>query len=378
MSNNSNHGASIATEIRLLCEARAAFFRILLCKPSSANIQFSNQVLGAFNVRCQNIEFITDMAAFPTPVGACEILNITNEGLVHIESRFSTAIVSRLLGMPPPILPRSLSRVERGVLGCVVASILSDLGISFGLELQKSEAPSLHLSKVGFSFQLQVSTSDLSGTVYCIISQHALEAAWQNGYLASLFLSRTVPCTLELARSSLSQADAAALCVGDAIIFEDAALLSESKPWPVTLNLLDIEIPAILGLDGDLHLKTTSEMAFELQQERQPGDSFLLSQTDQLEEGFRAFANDPQASPLELIIEVALPPLASDSLWLLFEGETIPLGISRRSRVLVRAGKLSPVPGELIVVDGMLAVRIIQKWRALLPIDQTTLPLSTI
>jgi hypothetical protein len=376
MNSHSNHGDPIVKEIRLIREARATFFRVLLREPSPGTLQLTNQVLGSVDIRCLSVEYISDMAVFSTTLQACEILMITDGGCVHIDSRFSTDIVSRLLEMPPPILPRSLSRVERGVIGCVVASILSELGISSGLDLQKSEPSSPSVLKDGVLINFHVSMSSMSGTVQCFMSQSALEAAWQNGYLASLFLSRTVPYALELCRTNLSHADSAALCVGDAIIFDDVPALLESEPWPVTLHLLDTEIPAIFGLDGDLHLKT--EKGFVIQQNIHPADSLLHSNPCQEDEGPMALLPVAQDSPLELIIEVATPSLASDLLWSLLKGETISLGIPRSSRVLVRAGRLSPVTGELISVDGMLAVRITQKWRALPSVDQTTLPLSTI
>lgn len=378
MNHNSDHVALTVSELRLLREVRAAFFRTLLCKPSSGEIQLANQALGNLSIQCQRVDYVSGTDVCPTSVDAFETMPITDGGWIHVESHFATTIVSSLLGMPSPILPRKLSRIERGVMGGVVASILNDLGIFGGLDLQNSEPFSRYQSNGGFLFNFQVRTNGVSGTVQCYLSQSALDATWQNGYLASLFLSRTIPVSLELARTALSHADLLVLSVGDAIVFDDVPPLLESRPWPVSLGLIDSEIPAILSPDGSLCLGTSIANSFDSQSDPCRDVTFFHADKCQLPDDPTAFVPPAEDTRVDFIVEAATPPLASDSLWSLLEGETISLGVPRNTRVLVRAGKLAPVKGELISVDGFLGVRMLQKWRALPLIDQTTLPLSTI
>src|SRR5207248_1241497 len=136
--------------------------------------------------------------------------------------------------------------------------------------------------------------------------------------------------SIQLGRTSLERSALAAAAVGDAVVFETAAV-ARHGPWPVEVRFGDCLLPAALDVDGSLR-KTERlrchESEVPMTTEREHDTEPLPAET------MRALA----AAPVEIVAELGRLTVRGDELAGLLEGGVLSLGPRRPAAVRLCVG----------------------------------------
>jgi type III secretion system YscQ/HrcQ family protein len=280
-------------------------------------------------------------------------------GRILVPVTFARKLLAAALGSGEPPAPRRLGTGERGLLAGLLASVIDGLGGDLSLSLLSPPAlASSPLIDGALRIAIDVATAAATGRVALEIPPEWIrdatdETRWRER-------ARALPVTvgLELARTSLRRGELAALEVGDGVVFDGCAAVAATPgvPWPLALGIGDHETRATCSADGGIRL----EGAFR--RVRAPAARLLGSgQKEKTMERPPATIDSAAvlaAAPVEVIAELGRLTLRGEEVLALAPGVVIALGGARPSAVALRVGGEIWAEGELVNVDGELAVRV--------------------
>ena len=255
---------------------------------------------------------------------------------------------------------RALGPAERGLLVGVLAPALDAIGWSFELA-PASDAPwgpSIAVDVNG-AFGAGVLWLDLSGAL-----ASAPTGAWR-ARAATL----PVEAGVELASTTLPAGELARLAAGDALVFDGigSARFGADLAWEATLALGDtraalrIDPRGALTLAGDLRLTDAPDRPkVAVGKESKVGK---VAETDASDSSETTTTAALAAAPVEIVAELARLTLRGDEVLGLGPGVVLAPTIDRRRAVVLRAGGEPWAEGELVDVDGELAVRVTRLLR---------------
>jgi type III secretion system YscQ/HrcQ family protein len=254
---------------------------------------------------------------------------------------------------------RALGPAERGLLVGLLAPALDPIGWSFALA-PASAAP------WGPSIAVDVSGAFGAGVLWLELPDApaaALTGAWR-ARAAAL----PVEASVELASTALPAGELARLMAGDAVVFDGIpfARFDADADWEATLALggtcagLRIDPRGALALAGDFRLTDAPDRPkVGVRQESEEGKVATMDASGPSEAATAALA----AAPVEIVAELARLTLRGDEVLGLAPGVVLAPTIDRRRAVVLRAGGEPWAEGELVDVDGELAVRVTRLLR---------------
>jgi len=265
-----------------------------------------------------------------------------------VERDFALHTVNAILGLEPVIAAGSLSRTERGILYGVLAAVSAGLGFLPAVRLlaQQNWVPDSESIVVEVSLGLR----GVDGRAWVCASQ---------AFLARMLTAQShcsgqaqMMVLLEVGRTLLSVADLAVATEGDVVVFDGVAALPSEEPWPIHIRRGDVEVPALLRADGVVAAAASgldkTERRSATKAERQPVRRSA------------GFASATADARVEIAAEIGR--LQGATLASLLRGE--PLDRGRGDAILLRRDGTSWAEGEILAVDGELAVRITRKLEA--------------
>jgi type III secretion system YscQ/HrcQ family protein len=311
--------------------------------------------VGGITVRAKRISFS------PSRRGGEAFRLDLHEGQARliIDPILAVGMINTLLGRPS-FLIRRLGRSERGLLGAVVASLVDQLGVQ-GARLSLADPGVLPLSE-GVEVELEIRSAVVTGTCWLILPIAFLE---RPPALPPRIDPEQIaaPLVLELARTQLAAAEWASAAPGDALVFEGASF-DQGGTWSVVARVGDHFFYATLEPDGAIRGRGPMKEAASMNDETKmkssnPSKASDTSNPSRIRQPLSAHAARALGSaPVEVVAELGRMNLRGDELIGLMEGGVLSLGTRRQTEVQLRVGEQVWAIGELVTVDGELAVRI--------------------
>jgi flagellar motor switch/type III secretory pathway protein FliN len=313
----------------------------------------------------QRAEMISLGIGRPRVEGRVSIDAILARALVHEVLQGSAAVTSGaapLTSAGPAAVVGPLGFAERGILAGLIARIFEALGAPLSLSL---EAPvrggvetlvfALAISAVGVRgwAELEVPTRWLS---------QAVPVAPDGAALAAL----SVAARIEVGRTFIGAAELAGVVEGDAVVFDGRPTPDRGGDWPVTLVMGEAAADAALSATGRLELTRSFRARAAQRMEEGNVTSDVADDADEgrgQEDGSEVTARIDvtavlAAVPVEVVAELGRIVLRGDEVLGLAPGVVLSLGGPRTSEVTLRVGDQDWAEGELVDVDGALAVRV--------------------
>jgi type III secretion system YscQ/HrcQ family protein len=164
-----------------------------------------------------------------------------------------------------------------------------------------------------------------------------------------------------IARTELTVSDWAAAEAGDAVLFEGTAFPDPAQPLPVQLTCGSHHAEAFLFADGSVSIAA----AFQNHASAAVSPFRPVVPTSG-REYMPTSAEDPAspteallaAAPIEVVAELGRLTLPAAEVLTLGPGSVLPLGWLRPESVDLRIGDRTWARGELVDLDGQLAVRL--------------------
>jgi|GEM_PF-3469295 len=321
--------------------SRTAALRLALqlCLPGKVSASLPG--VGDVVFRPRVLDWVGGVAAWVGGKPAGEAVAIAcagHEGLLVFESRLAVGLVNGILGFGMPSFAGPLSRIERGVLEGVLATLLAQCGFVPGIKLRASTAETTpdEMLVVAISVELREEV----GQAWLIASEAFLESAWANRASGA---SESAPW-LEFAATTVAESDIASAQSGDRVVFDEIVATGQIAAWPVRVFqgervfqarwLADGRVVAEEGLSG----AATQEAA---------------TRDDRRVRVRSARPTAPQGSTVEVRAGVYCPAL---------DPRVRPrLVVPRREPVLLRLGDHPWARGEFSEFEGSLAVTITRK-----------------
>ena len=263
--------------------------------------------------------------------------------LLLVEGAFALGAVNAILGYQSAVAARSLSRIERGILHGLLATLCARLGLLSTVRVcpedRQTALPDPLLIEISLTLR------EASGRAWLCATDEFL-ARILTTQATSLGRSSSAVC-LELGRTRVPLSELADAREGDAIVFDGVAALVATDPWPIHIRRGDIAAPAWLRPDGVLLGEDADDRDCGVSTKVERRARISLAQPD-------AAVTDPGG---EVAAEIAR--LDGTALVGLLGGA--PLGQGRGQSVLLRLADVAWAEGEILAVDGELAVRITRK-----------------
>jgi hypothetical protein len=206
--------------------------------------------LGTATLRIAGFNQQTTAALLGQARGTCEAFALPSmgPGLLLVERRLACCLVSMVLGLPMPALASPLSRIERGIVGGLVAGALGKLGLGCGVHLAWTEACEVGPDAV--ALDLWASLDSEGGRIWLCATPSALWRSCEGAALSSG--SSPAVLQLELARTRLARSDVLTAAEGDIVVFEETAVLSSSSTWTLQVCCRGRRTSAVLDPDGSV------------------------------------------------------------------------------------------------------------------------------
>lgn len=279
----------------------------------------------------------------------CEALRLECQGvaaLLLVERSLALRLVNLVLGFAPSMAAGPVSRIERGILETVVATMLARLGFGQELRLLGGGACDMHPGVRLLAISVELGGS--GGLAYVCGNDEFLLSAWRSReppLQEVLAVPRLALARTRVPRSALADAEA-----GDTLVFDGQPPLLPSEPWRVWIGYGKQVILARLDPDGSLCLDGPTD--------GEGGITPRATGTEpDPEADARAFGADDAHSQAEVVAEIGR--LESYRLAeLVFGGLR---GMGRAGPILLRVGAIPWAEGELVELCGSTAVRITRK-----------------
>jgi hypothetical protein len=236
-----------------------------------------------------------------------------------------------------------LSRIERGILQGVLMALSTHLCLPPEARLcaDGRQASLLDPMPIAVSLRLR----GVSGRAWVCASEDFLTKCLT---LESPELAQA-EVQVELACTSVPVSEMAAAKEGDAVVFDGATALSATAPWPVQIRRGKTAIPASLHPDGTLAIASE---AFDsaVKAERSSWRAPTLSDS--------GAGAAKKAFCVKMTAEIAR--LRRAALARIILGKN-PLHIDRSDPILLRVDETPWAEGEVVAIEGELAVRITRR-----------------
>ena len=333
-------GARLVSRQRRALVCRALRFWL----PAERSIDLPG--LGALHLR----PGVLDLEATPTWIAdvrrSCEEVAIDcagNSALLFIDTGFALHAVNAILGCESLAAAGPLSRIERGILLGVLAALSTPLCLSPDVRLSENgnQSSPAHPMAVEISLGLR----GVAGRAWLCASEEFLNQSIREPTRGA----SQAALRLELGCTGIVRSELAASGVGDAVVFDEAAALSATEPWPVHVRRDREGMPASLLVDGTLVLASGdddgSRSGVTTQAERfslRPSLTFAVP------------GGSKQGPCADVTAEIG--GLRGVPLGALLGG--VPLDLRRSDPILLRVDDVPWSEGELTAIDGALAVRI--------------------
>jgi type III secretion system YscQ/HrcQ family protein len=295
-------------------------------------------------------------------------------GRLAVEGALASQIVAVALGAEVGA-PSSIGRLgvgARGVVAGFVAGVLDALGAPLVLSLAPCDGaapPGVDAVKIG----IRVTAARREGWAELEVPGGWLTEAAQLPLDPAELGALEVEVAVELGRTSLSAGALAGLEAGDAVVFdgECALAVAVGTDWPARVVLGDFAADAAVSVAGDVSLAR----GFRQTRARAALDGTLWSeelsmetraQDRQAKEEDNANRGDTTvlaAAPIEVVAELGRFTLRGDEVLGLGPGTVLTLGRARGTAVALRVGGEIWAEGELVDVEGELAVRVTRSSR---------------
>jgi hypothetical protein len=253
-------------------------------------------------------------------------------GMFFVEHGFALGVVNAVLGLAPPPLGGPLSRIERGVLAGTLATMFAELGLAPGLRLGEDldTGAGAGASIVGVTLDL----SGRRGQAWLAASDEFHVRLWSSRAPGrSAFATR-----LELASTTVGEAELAGAGPGDQVVFDETAALSAGDAWPVRVRRDGGSLPAWWLADGTI-VAAGCPNADAVTRPDRPASIHLDMEPAVLAPGTVA------------VIAACTGPALDPA-------RPAPLVIPRGGPVLIEAESRGWAYGEITALDGALAVTI--------------------
>jgi hypothetical protein len=265
----------------------------------------------------------------------CEVVTILcagRSGVLFVEHGLAVSVVNAVLGLAVPPLAGPLSRIERGVLAGTLATMFTELGLAPGIRLGEDLGAG---AEEGASIvALTVKPPGRKGRAWLAGSDEFHAGIW-----GLRELGRNA-CTswLEVAATTVEEAELAVAEPGDRIVFDETAALSPHDDWPVRVRRDGGSFPAWWLADGTV--VAVDWPAGEAV--TRPGRPASIHRT----------GGDAAVSPgtVPVVAGCACPPIDPAC--------PVRLVIPRGGPLLVEAGNRGWAYAEITALDGALALTI--------------------
>ena len=246
---------------------------------------------------------------------------------------------------------RELGRAERGVLIALLSPLLDAAGWSFGL----GPAPERH----GPAVALRLTSAVGNGTLWL---QVPLAPVVHGAGSIAVDRGAGLPlmASLQVARTTLANAEVAHLAAGDAVLFDrtTAAAVEASADWNVNLCLGDSCATLRVAPDGRATVVNGWRHATRML-DAKPNAKDLPMEAEKTIEPAAALSD----APIEIVAELGRITLRASEVLGLAPGVVLGLRVERTSAVVLRVGGEPWAEGELVNVDGELGVRVTRLTR---------------
>jgi flagellar motor switch protein FliN/FliY len=274
-------------------------------------------------------------------------------GRLIVDPAFALGAVRSVLGLPPAVVLRPLSAVERGMLGAIIAALLPALapGTSLSFDLDPYIDPPVAI--LGFSLR----TPELSGTMALHVPDGWLAGC---GGVIREDEARLIDATVraELAVTTLGREALLSAAAGDVLVFERISPLADETAWPCEIRLGSYRAAAESLPTGELRLLQRFSWSPRQGGWMSDDDKFAPPPLD----------HDPTAAlataPVEVVAEIGRVVLRGDEALGLLKGSVIGLGPRRRDLVTLRVAGRPWARGELVKIEDELGVRVTELLRS--------------
>ncbi len=281
---------------------------------------------------------------------SCEealIACVDTSALLLVEHPFALDAVNALLGCGQAPAPRSLSRIERGLLHGLLATLCTHLGLSSSVRVGAQDCPLLVSDSVIIEIALRM--GQCAGRAWVFATDEFLANVLITQAMTPVGSSSVL--RLELGRTRVPVAGLADAREGDAVVFDGVAALPVEGAWPIHLRRGDNATPASLLADGIVAVEDADDR-----------DDRTVTRVERRATHPHSPFNPTLADAgTEIAAEIA--SLDGGTLGALLGGAPLDRGGRKgpcRS-VLLRRADVPWAEGELLTVDGELAVRITRK-----------------
>jgi flagellar motor switch/type III secretory pathway protein FliN len=300
------------------------------------------------------------------------------EGRLSIDARLGQRAVAAALGEGSDDGARLIGPLgfgERGLLAGLVARVLDALDAPLALSLDSRERL---LGAETVAFALEVTAFGMRGWAQLEVPARWVEELGRLPSDPAALGALPVTACLEVGRTLLSAGDVADLDDGDAVVFDGQPAPGGSESdWGVSLVIGDAVAAASLSAQGRLQI----ESAFggprpSANRETNGSEEVIMSSEatgEATAETSGKMAGDETtrldvtallaAAPVEVVAEVGRIVLRGEEVLALGPGAVLMLGGPRTAEVTLRVGDELWAEGELVDVDGALAVRVTRALR---------------
>ena len=256
-------------------------------------------------------------------------------GLLLLDRRLAAGLVNGVLGSGMPPFAGPLSRIERGVVEGVLATLLARFGLAPGIRLRERV-----IDKVPAAALVIACSVELRG-----------EATWAWFAASAEFFGHayahrapgrpTIVPWLELAATSVPGSEMAGARPGDRIVFDETAAFVPEGDWPARVGWADKSVLARWLADGVV-----------VAEDGWPG----VTRGDLATRPERR--SDPDSTSASASGGVSVNVCAGIVCGAMDPSVCRPLVVARGAPVLLRAGRRAWAYGDLAELDGAFAVTI--------------------
>lgn len=279
-------------------------------------------------------------------------------GTLIVDSLAALRLSNTALGLPAPRVARILGQTERGVVAAILGAVVRQFSDDLALSLRSPSRARDGLARITVALEV----GRYREYVHLHIPPHWLPLHRQPD-IATQAVQRALKVTFEVvvARTDLTVEDWAAAEVGDAVLFEGTPSLDLRQPQLVQLSCGDHHAEARLSPDG------TMSLASPFGKHDSADASRTQPATPAPRRGYMPTSADDRASPsqtllaaapIEVVAELGRITLPAAEVLTLGPGSVLPLGWLRPESVDLRVDGRSWARGELVDLDGQLAVRL--------------------
>lgn len=266
---------------------------------------------------------------------------------IAVEPHLATRLAARLLGMPRPRLQRALGAGERGALSALLVSVLRGAGSVALVDLTARHAPGA--PPLGLRFRVAVAGEVGVAELWL---DHDFRPRSRLPVEEERVATLAVDVHVELARTVVRLEALISSEEGDAVVFEGfepGELLGRTGVLRIGAQRATVRFIA----EGELAIESPFEPeALETSKE----ECDLMSAAETTRPG-----NVPEllaAAPVEVVAELGRMTMRGDDVLGLAPGTVLAFSSSGAADVELRVGARPWARGELVDVDGELAVRI--------------------